>query len=164
MSRLPRVTELTRERIAREFDDLGPDACLAAIRSDLERHNPELLDMAARWAAELDARSPLMTAFGMFYRLLTAEARAPLDAGALSPLPRVSPETRDQIVARIDEVGGDIFVEEALDALEATNPELMQMAHAFALNQRDYARTMQGFALLHQALLLQAMRDLSNPH
>ena len=51
MSVLPRVTELTRERISREFDDLGPDACMAEIKADLRQHNPELLDMASRWAA-----------------------------------------------------------------------------------------------------------------
>jgi hypothetical protein len=164
MSVLPRVTELTRERIAREFDDIGPEPCLAAIRADLEQHNPELLDMASRWAAELGALRPLMTGFGMFYRLLTAEARAPLHPGPLSPLPRVSHETRDLILARIDEVGGDVFAQEAIDALAATNPELMQMAHAFASHQRDYLRTMQGFALLHQALLIQSVSDRSNRH
>ena len=97
MSVLPRVTELTRERISREFDDLGPDACMAEIQADLRQHNPELLDMASRWAAGGEASS-LMTAFGMFYRLLAAEARAPLDSSSLYPLPRVSVEVRDAIV------------------------------------------------------------------
>jgi hypothetical protein len=32
MGALPRVTELVRERIAREFDDLGPDVCMAKLR------------------------------------------------------------------------------------------------------------------------------------
>lgn len=45
---LPRVTELTRERISREFDEFGPDACMAEIKADLHQHNPELLDMASR--------------------------------------------------------------------------------------------------------------------
>lgn len=93
MSVLPRVTELTRGRIAREFDEIGPEPCLAAIRADLEQHNPELLDMASRWAAELGALRPLRTGFGMFYRLLTAEARAPLHPGQPRPLP----ETEDSV-------------------------------------------------------------------
>lgn len=48
MSLLPRVTEKARELIAREFDARGPDACMADIIEHLERHNPELLDMAAK--------------------------------------------------------------------------------------------------------------------
>ena len=28
MSVLPRVTDFTRERISREFDNLGPDVCM----------------------------------------------------------------------------------------------------------------------------------------
>ncbi len=95
MSVLPRVTELTRERISREFDDLGPDACMAEIKMDLRQHNPELLDMASRWAGVGGEAANLMTAFGMFYRLLAAEARAPLGSSALNPLPRVSVEVRD---------------------------------------------------------------------
>ena len=66
MSVLPRVTELTRERVSREFDDLGPDACMTAIKADLLRHNPELLDMASRWAEGISESASLMTAFGMF--------------------------------------------------------------------------------------------------
>jgi hypothetical protein len=50
LSVLPRVTERTRERVAREFDDLGPDVCMNSIMRDLQRHNPELLDMASKWA------------------------------------------------------------------------------------------------------------------
>ena len=62
MSVLPRVTEHTRERISREFDDLGPEACMAEIRADLQRHNPELLDMASRWAGDGGETKSLMTA------------------------------------------------------------------------------------------------------
>ena len=73
MSVLPRVTELTRERISREFDDLGPDACMAEIKADLRQHNPELLDMAFRWAGEgSEAESPanrLNDLFGVEYTI-----------------------------------------------------------------------------------------------
>jgi hypothetical protein len=164
MSVLPRVTELTRERIAREFDDLGPDVCMTDIQKDLDRHNPELLDMAIKWAREGENAETLMRAFGMFYRLLAAETLAPFGSGALSPLPQVSAETRDYIIAHIDRVGGERFAHEAIGKLEDTNPELFQMAHGFASQREDYLRTMQGFALLHEALLIQSRIDRVNPH
>jgi hypothetical protein len=164
MAALPRVTELTRERIAREFDDLGPDACMAAIRMDLQQHNPELLEMASKWAADAENPQRLMTAFGMFYRLFTAEAGVSIGPNVLSPLPRVSLDTRNVIVARIDQVGSDDFTHQAIDKLEATNPELLQMAHAFASRRQDYARTMQGFALLYEALLIQSQIDQAGRH
>ena len=104
-----------------------------------------------------------MTAFGMFYRLLAAEARAPLDSSGLYPLPRVSVEVRDAIVERIDRTDGETFTHEAIDNLETRNPELLQMAHGYASRRPDYGRTMQGFALLHEALLIQSRRDRCQP-
>ena len=57
MSALPRVAESTREQIAREFDDLGPDACIAEISEHLRDNNPEWLHMAAKCAGDVgDAR------------------------------------------------------------------------------------------------------------
>lgn len=164
MSVLPRVTELTRERIAREFDDLGPDVCMENIQGDLHRHNPELLDMAVKWAREGQNPEKLIRSFGMFYRLLAAETLAPLGSSALSPLPRVSADTRDLIDKRISRVGEEGFTLEAIGNLEDANPELLQMAHGFASLHDDYARTMQGFALLHEALLIQSRIDRVNPH
>jgi hypothetical protein len=161
MSVLPRVTKVTRERISREFDELGPEVCMSKIEADLRQHNPELLDMASRWAGETPG---LMTAFGMFYRLLAAEARAPLSVSDLNPLPRVSAEVRDSIVERIDRSGGETFTREAVDNLEAVNPDLLQMAHDYASRRPDYGRTMQGFALLHEALLIQSRRDRASQH
>src|ERR1700736_5393635 len=90
LSVLPRVTEKTRERVAREFDDLGPDVCMNSIMRDLQRHNPELLDMASKWANDVGAADRIITAFGMFYRLLSAETLSPLEPRAVSRLPRVS--------------------------------------------------------------------------
>ena len=164
MSVLPRVADFTRERISREFDNLGPDVCMADIRKDLDRHNPELLEMAIKWAREGKDGERLLTAFGMFYRLLAAETLAPLESSALSTLPRVSSETREEIVARIDEIGNEEFSREAIRNLEVANPGLLQMAHHFASQRGDYARTMQGFALLHEALLRQSQRDRLRPH
>lgn len=165
MSVLPRVTALTRERISREFDDLGPEACLAEIQEDLRQHNPELLDMASRWSGESGEAVSLMRAFGMFYRLLAAEALAPLGASnLLTPLPRVSGEVRNAVIERIDRTGGERFTREAIDNLEAVNPELLQMVHGYASQRPDYGRTMQGFALLHETLLAQFRRDRASPH
>jgi hypothetical protein len=164
MSVLPRVTELTMERISREFDEFGPEICMVEINADLREHNPELLDMASRWAGESGEATDLMTAFGMFYRLLTVEARILLGVSILSPLPRVSAEVRDAIVERIDHIGGEAFTREAVDNLEAHNPELLQMAHNYASRRADYGRTMEGFALLHEALVMQLRRDRAGRH
>ena len=164
MSVLPRVTEFTRERISREFDDLGPEVCMAEIKADLQRHNPELLDMASRWAGNGGETADLMTGFGMFYRLIAAEALAPLGVAALNPLPRVSADVRNSIIDRIDRIGAEGFAVQAIDNLEAANPELLQVAHSYASRRADYARTIQGFALLHEALLMQSRRDRVRRH
>jgi hypothetical protein len=117
-----------------------------------------------KWAGEGKEGKKLFTAFGMFYRLLAAEASALLESDALSPLPQVSSETRDRILARIARIGDEQFCREAIGNLEAANPELLQMAHSFASVRPDYARTMQGFALLHEALLIQSQSDRLKPH
>jgi hypothetical protein len=73
MSSLPRVAGLTRERIAREFDDRGPDVCRTEITLDLEANNPELLAMAARCARDVGDFARILTGFYVFYRLLTTD-------------------------------------------------------------------------------------------
>jgi hypothetical protein len=40
---------------------------MAEIIEHLERHNPELLDMAAKWDADLENPAKAMLGFGMFY-------------------------------------------------------------------------------------------------
>ena len=102
MSSLPRVTEKARELVAREFDARGPDVCVKEIVEHLKRYDPELLDMAAKWAADLENPTKAMLGFGMFYRLLMPKPPSP---GILSLLPRVSEETRALLVKEIDEKG-----------------------------------------------------------
>lgn len=161
MSFIPRVTEKAHELIAREFDDRGPNACMTDIIEHLERHNPELLDMAARCAGDLPNERKAMLGFGMFYRLLIlASARA----GALMPLPRVSAETRTLLVAEIDNKGSEDFTKEGITELEKSNPELLQMAHNFASGIGDYLHAMQGFALLYKSLLIQQKADRARLH
>ena len=159
MHLLPAVTPLTRERIAREFDDRGPQACMAEIEDDLRRHNPELLDMASRCARSLDDARKVMIGFGMFYRLLLTTAAPGDEGGMLSPLPRVTEQTRDTIVGMIDSKGPEAFIMDVIAELEVNNPELLQMAHGFALRQKDYLSVMQGFALLYQSLSEQLAAD-----
>ena len=166
MSALPRVSGLTWERTAREFDDRGPEVCCMEITLDLRENNPELLDMAARCARDVGDPVRIMRGFCMFYRLLTAEARAAPGASRdlgdrqkLSLVPRVSPATRAAIVKRIDAIGSKEFTREAVVALEANNPELLLMAHNFSEDQADYGGVMQGFALLYACLLAEATQE-----
>jgi hypothetical protein len=158
LSSLPRVTEATRERISREFDHLGPEACVGEITDAMRRHNPELLDMAERCAADLGAAGEPMVGLAMLYRLLVAQAAAEL------ALPRVSPETREAVLRDIDAKGAEGFTRDALDEMQRGNPELLQMAHGFASRQRSYLGMMQGFALLYAALAAKAAADRTRMH
>jgi hypothetical protein len=170
MSSLPCVAALTRERVAREFDDRGPEVCRTEITLDLEANNPELLDMAARCARDVGNFARVMTWFCMFYRVLSAQARAGFGAPSSDPaeqqlrqqpslLPRVSAETRAAIVKRIDTVGSHEFTREAVAELEQNNPELLIMSHNFAQDHEDYSGVMQGFALLYASLSAEAAQE-----
>ena len=161
MSMLPRVTEQTRELIAREFDTRGPDICTAEVVAHLKRHNPELLDMATRCAADVGESRKVMSGFAMFFRLLIPGL--PM-SGDLSPLPAVSEETRARLVREIDAQGTEAFTMEAISEFERSNPELLQMAHNFATRLRQYLLAMQGFALIYKALVLQSTDQRSRLH
>ncbi len=164
MSFLPRVTEFTREFVSRQFDDLGPEACVAEITADLARENPELLAMARKCAADVGDESRIMVGFGMFYKLLVSASSDGVGNAALHALPTVTGQTRDALVREIDEDGADAFTIKALADLERTNPELMQMAHGFASRQNDYVRVMQGFGLIYRSLGEQSARDRKRLH
>jgi hypothetical protein len=158
LSSLPRVSESTRERISREFDNLGPEACVEEITVSMRRHNPELLDMALRCAVDIGDADQIMMGFAMFYRLLAAEAATDL------ALPRVTPETRGRIVQQIEQKGSEAFTHAALELMERANPELLQMAHRFATRQKHYLAMMQGLALLYACLVAQAADDRTVLH
>ena len=171
MSPLPRVAESTREEITREFDDLGPDACIAEISVHLRDNNPEWLHMAAKCAGDVGDASRIMAGFCMFYRLLMAQVAAshPLTTVSdvpvgLNPLPRVTEMTRAALVAEIDQRGTEAFIHDAIQELTDSNPELLQMAHYFASAHDNYAGIMQGFALLYAALLEQSRADRLSVH
>src|ERR1700722_8712946 len=166
MSALPRVAESTRQQITREFDDAGPDACIAEISAHLREHNPEWLNMAAKCAGDVGDPPRIMGGFCMFYRLLIAQAATshPMmiesDAPAeLNPLPHFTAETRAAIVAAIDKNGAETLIKDALQKLGGGNPELLQMAHYFASAQDNYLDIMQGLHLLNTALLLKPGAD-----
>jgi hypothetical protein len=164
MSMLPRVTEFTRERIVREFDELGPGVCVAEITAELRQDNPELLDMAVKCAQDIGNPAKIMVGFGMFYRLLIAQARANVGRSLLNPLPRITAQTREDIVAEIDEKGAEAFTQEVIEGLEKTNPELLQMAHHFASRQTNYLGLIQGFALLYRSFVVQSFADTARLH
>ena len=159
MSPLSPVTPLSHERIAREFDDRGPEACMVEVIDDLRRNNPELLDMVVKCARSLGDDRKIMFGFGMFYRLMLAPATPDAERSGLSPLPRVTPKTRDMIVRQIDRMGTEAFTMEVIEDLERNNPGLLQMAHGFATRQPDYLQVMQGFALLYKSLIDQSAAD-----
>jgi hypothetical protein len=162
MHSLPRVTEASRERVSREFDDLGPAACVAEVLKVLEQGNPELLDMAQRCARDIGEKT--MAGFAMFYRLLIVAAVAAQGGIKLNPIPRIAPETRDRLTRQIDKDGAEGFTTQAIEHMEQNNPELLQMVHGFASRQPDYGRVMQGFALLYQSLILQLSMDRPRLH
>ncbi len=164
MSSLPRVTEITRERVSREFDDISPATCTTEVVQLLERGNPELLDMISKYAKDVGNSGEVMTGFAMFYRLLVVESSFVAGGMKLNPLPCVTPEIRDVLVRKIYERGSEAFAMETIEQLEQENPELLQMAHRFASRDVDYLRVMQGFALLYHSLILQLLADRARLH
>jgi hypothetical protein len=164
MSFLPRVTEKSRELIARDFDARGPDVCLAEIVTQLEQHNPEFLDIAVKCAADSGSPRKVLLGFSMFYRLLVVHWPADARRPAVFAPPRVSAETRGLLVAEIDEMGAEAFTAKAIAELQESNPELLQMAHSFAAGLGNYLHVMQGFALLYKSLLVQSEAERGSLH
>jgi hypothetical protein len=161
---LPRVSALTRERIARELDSTGPGAIGVETAIRLKDENPELLDMAGRCARDVDDAKKAMVGFGAFYWSLTLEARSAVQHPALAALPRVSSRSRDMLVSEINDKGPERFAADAIDHMEEHNPELLQMAHNFSSRHAAYPQIMQGFCLIYKALVIQSTADRHRPH
>jgi hypothetical protein len=171
MSFIPRVTENTRESVARQFDDLGPESCVEEITADLRSNNPELLDMAEKCARSVGDPERVLVGFCMFYRLLTWQLRSrsadtsqPQSENDMTALPRVSADTREFVAQEIQEKGSQTFTDEYTRQLEFDNPELLQMAHNFASRHAQYLPVMQGFALLWACLVAQLRTDRTHMH
>jgi hypothetical protein len=156
---LPCVSHITRERIARELDDRGPEVCLTETLQELSVANPEILDIATKCAASFgQASAKILLELCVFYRLLAEEFRATHPAlRVLAPIPRVTKATRAKIVGDIDQHGVDEFTLKAVAHLEQQNPELLDMANGSATRLGSYLPVMQGFALVYRALVEQAV-------
>ena len=166
MSVLPRVTELTRERISREFDDLGPDACMAEIEADLREHNPELLDMASRWAAgERRSEQPhdgirhVLQAAGRGSARLRLRLQAAFTCCRAFPSRSATPSSSASTapMARRSRTRRSTISKPAI-------PNSCRWLTDMRRGDRTMRRTMQGFALLHEALLIQSRRDQASRH
>jgi hypothetical protein len=164
MTPIAPVTVASRERIAQEFDDRGPEACMAEIMIDLRRNNPELLDIASRCAASLGNAPRIMQAFGIFYRLMIDPWLPVDDPLRLSPLPRVTPETRDRLVADIDRKGPEAFTLGIITDLERRDPELLQALHSIASAMPDPLGMAHGLALFYHAVVVQMPGGESRLH
>ena len=146
------VSATTRERITREFDERGPEACLAEVIEDLRRNNPQLLGIARSCAGSLDDQPRIMLGFAIFYRLLIAPSVPAVGTPSVSPLPCVTRETCDIVVNEIDRDGTEAFTMRIIKDLEVNNPELLQMAHNFASRQADYLGAIQGLVLFYKSI------------
>jgi hypothetical protein len=78
----PRLTPATRDRIVELIDDEGLEAFTLRAVEDLERHNPELLQMAHESASRAGDYLPLMQGFALIYKALSEQAAA--DTGPAS--------------------------------------------------------------------------------
>ena len=150
MTTLPLVSERHWERVARDFDDVGPQACIAEIVEQLRAQNPHYLAIAQRSAADAGDEASAFTGFAQFYRILDLDAR---DRGGA--VPRITAQTLDVIDALVEEFGEEQFIVLATEMLCEENPFLSQMAHSFA-SRRDYLTVMKGFVLLYKCLSVQA--------
>jgi hypothetical protein len=151
---LPLVHEVFWERVARDFENVGPEACLAEIVDELLVDNPHFLETAIRCARDSNAPQRVLTGFAMYYRILALGAR---DRGGA--LPRIAIETRDAIATLVSELGDRQFTSLATDTLRDENPCMMQMADSFASRSPNYLLVMQGFVLLYRMLSAQAVVD-----
>jgi hypothetical protein len=144
---------------------------VAVITDNLRENNPELLDIATKWAGDIGERKESMLGFCVFYRLLLAQAAAngerpwtPPTKSLLDPLPRVTPRTRALVVGQIDDKGSEDFTRDSIEELERSNPELLQVAHRFAARHPNYLGAMQGFALLYACMVTQAAENRTRAH
>ena len=160
---LPQVTSITRERVSREFDHLGPVACMDEITSDLKKNNPEVLDMILKCSADTAKPDQVVVGLGMFYRLLTAQSGSG-PGTRVSMLPCVTAECREAVVRQIDIEGEEQFTLDAIERLDRENSELLQMAHNFATEHDNYLQVMQGFGLIYTAMAIQSTLDRAVLH
>lgn len=154
MPTLPPVSERHWERVVRDFDDVGPQACVAEIVEDLRKENPHYLAIARRCASDAADEARAFTGFAKFYRILALDARE-----RNTSVPRITAQTLDVVDALLEELGEERFIVLATETLCGENPSLSQMADSFASPGHDYLTVMQGFVLLYNCLSTQAVID-----
>lgn len=76
MHALPSVTAKTRDALVREIDQLGAEAFTARAIRDLERANPELMQMAHGFASHQQDYLRVMQGFALLYRSLDVQSAA----------------------------------------------------------------------------------------
>jgi hypothetical protein len=73
---LPRVTALTRDLIVAQIDELGPERFTMSVIAELEKNNPELLQMAHNFASMQPDYLAVMQGFALLYKSLTEQGFA----------------------------------------------------------------------------------------
>jgi hypothetical protein len=72
----PRVSAETRAHLVAEIDGMGADAFTVKAIAELQESNPELLQMAHNFAADLENYLHVMQGFGLLYRSLLMQSQA----------------------------------------------------------------------------------------
>ena len=73
---LPRVSLATRDAIVREIEDKGAEGFTFEALDEMERANPELLQMAHGFASRQRSYLGMMQGFALIYASLTAQSEA----------------------------------------------------------------------------------------
>ena len=73
---LPRVSRATRDAMVREIEDKGAEAFTSEALDEMERANPELLQMAHGFASRQRSYLGMMQGFALLYAALAAQAAA----------------------------------------------------------------------------------------
>ncbi|CAH0342593.1 hypothetical protein [Rhizobium sp. CECT 9324] len=76
MHALPCVTAETRDVLVHEIDSNGSEVFTLRAIDDLERNNPELMNMAHGFASRHEDYLRLMQGFALLYRSLSVQAAA----------------------------------------------------------------------------------------
>jgi hypothetical protein len=73
---LPRVTPQTRDRVVKQIDQQGSETFTRQSLEELERGNPELLQMAHNFSSRHEDYLGILQGFALLYACLVAQAAA----------------------------------------------------------------------------------------
>jgi hypothetical protein len=74
--RLPRVEPETRDLLVKKIDEQGTEGFVIDAIDDLEKNNPDLLQMAHTFASRRTDYLPVMQGFALIYRSLALQLLA----------------------------------------------------------------------------------------